>query len=189
VEIILSFLDGGKVSLREKNSIIIIMKKERLLSQNVSKTIVIYKFVSGIIELVLGLGAIIFGKKIVVFYNQFKVRELLEEPHDLLVTTITKITPFLFQHRVYIISLLLILGTVKIVGAIGLMYEKEWGLDLLIGLFIILLPFEIYGLLTGFSVANLLYFLINLLITLYLIEFKPHRYFLRLKKYFIKQNK
>lgn len=165
------------------------MKKEELLSRNVSKTIVIYKFVSGIIELALGMGAILFGKKIIVFYNHYKVKELLEEPHDLLVTTIAKITPFLFQHRVYIISLLLIIGTVKIIGAVGLMYEKEWGLDLLIGLFVILLPFDIYGLLTGFSVAKFLYLLINLLIALYLIEFKPHKYFLKMKKYFVKRNK
>lgn len=147
----------------------------------ISRYIIIYKFILGILELILGLGIIFFGKQIVIVYESFKAKEFLEDPHDLLVNIVEKVTPFLFKHQGYIVLILLLLGVVKVIGSIGLMYRKYWGLDLLIVLTISLLPFQLYNLSISFSWGKLAYFMINILIALYLVKFQPKKYFSNLK--------
>ncbi len=152
--------------------------EERLEEEfHVSKYIIIYKFIAGLIELILGLGIIFGGKQIFNIYQNFKQGELLENPHDLLIFVLEKIIPYVFEHQVYIILLLLALGLVKILGAIGLVYKKHWGLDLLVGLTLILLPIDGFSLLTHPSWAKLIYLSINICISLFLVNFNPKDYF------------
>lgn len=94
----------------------IVLKKSE--SAQISKGIVFYKLITGIIELGLGLSIIFFGNNVAKIYSHYKVRELLEDPHDLLVKTVSVIIPFVIQHRTYIVTLLLLIGIVKIIGAI-----------------------------------------------------------------------
>ncbi len=157
------------------------MKKST--ASRVSKTIIFYKLITGIIEFILGLGILFFGRNIAKMYTHYKVRELLEDPHDLLITTIEKIIPILIHYRTYFMIFLIVFGTVKIIGAIGLLYNKEWGLDLLILFFFLMLPFDIYTLFSHPTFLKTLYFLINALIALYLVEFRPHTYFWKYIKY------
>lgn len=151
------------------------MKKSA--ASNISKTVVYYKLVTGVIELILGLGILFFGKNIYRIYSAYKLKELLEDPHDLLINLVGKITPTLIHYRTYLMIFLIVFGLVKIIGAIGLLYDKEWGLDLLILFFFLMLPFDIYTLLSHVTFLKTLYFLINTLIALYLVEFRPHTYF------------
>ncbi|MBI3366145.1 DUF2127 domain-containing protein [Candidatus Roizmanbacteria bacterium] len=124
------------------------------------------------------------------FYNQYRFKELLEDPHDLLINITDKIVaPLILHHRIYLMIFLIVLGLTKIIAAIGLLYEKKWALDLVIGLFIILLPFDIFTLFSHITFLKLLYFLINLLIVFYLMEFKPQKHLQRLKKYVTKIKK
>lgn len=153
---------------------------------HVSKYIIFYKFFLGVIELTLGLSIIFFGKKALVFYNAFKTQELLEDPHDLLVNVSEKVIPYLLQHRGYVVAFLIVLGLIKISGAIGLIYKKTWGLDLLLGLTIILLPFQFYSLVTKPSLLNLFYFLFGIFIALWLVNFRPRQYAQRFAKRFKK---
>lgn len=150
----------------------------------ISKAVIFYKLVLGLIELSLGVGTLLFGHTIFRIYTHFRAQELLEDPHDTLIFVIEALSPTLVRHRTYIVFFLLILGTTKIVGSIGLLYKKEWGLDLIIGLFVFLFPFDLYSLATQPNLSKLIYFLINILITLYLMQFKPHLYMKRLHKYF-----
>ncbi len=161
------------------------MKRETKEELHVSKYIIIYKFILGIIELILGTGIIIFGKPILSIYRKYSVRELLEDPHDLLASILEKIIPYLTAHLGYLVVILLVLGVVKIVAAIGLFYKKHWGLDLLIILTMILLPFELYNLFLRPSPIKIVYFIVNILIALYLVNFKPQQYFSNLRKRFI----
>lgn len=148
---------------------------------HISKYIIVYKFVLGLIELILGTGIIIFGKPILTIYRKYSVRELLEDPHDLLANILEKIIPYLTAHLGYLVVILLVLGVVKIIAAIGLFYKKHWGLDILILLTVILLPFELYNLFLRPSPIKIVYFVINIFIALYLVNFKPHQYFSGLK--------
>ncbi len=157
------------------------MNKSLETELHISRYIIIYKLVLGLLETLLGLGIIIFGRQIVNIYQNFKSQELLEDPHDLLVSLLQKVLPYFVQHRGYVVFILLLLGIVKIVGSVGLMYRKHWGLDLLIILTILLLPFQLYSLFFSFSVSKLIYFTINLLIALYLVEFQPKNYFDQLR--------
>lgn len=157
---------------------------------HISKTVIIYKFVTGVIELILGLGILFFGRNIARIYVQYEIREFLEDPHDILIAVTDKVVaPLVIHHRVYLMFFLIVLGITKIIAAIGLLYKKEWGLDLLIGLFIILLPFDIFTLFSHPTFLKAIYFLLNVFIALYLIEFKPHTYFLRYIKFFKKRKR
>lgn len=149
---------------------------------HVSQLIIIYKFVLGIFEVLLGLGVFFGGKQILDIYENFKSNEFLEDPHDLLLVISEKIIPVILKHQTYIILILLALGLVKIIGSVGLWKRKHWGLDLLVGLTIILLPFDLIVLFPHPSLLKFFYFFINVLIALYLVEFKPKDYFTKFKK-------
>ncbi len=152
----------------------------------ISKAIVVYKLILGVIELFLGVG-ILFSAKILEIYRQYRVRELLENSNDVVVKTIDRLTPFVLQHHLYLTVFLIVLGISKIIGAIGLLNDKEWGLDLLIIIFFIFVPFDLFNLITHPTLLKFIYLLINLFIAFYLIEFQPHKYFRKLQKYFTKE--
>lgn len=156
-------------------------KKNIEQEYHVSQVIIVYKFVLGFFELILGLGILFGGKQILDLYENFKSQEILEDPRDLFITVIEKLLPIILHHQTFIILALIALGVVKMIGSIGLWYRKHWGLDLLVGLTIILLPFELYQLFPKPSLLKLSYFLINILIALYLVEFKPKDYFAKFK--------
>lgn len=147
----------------------------------VSIYVIAYKFLLGVLELILGFGIIIFGNQILKLYFNFREQELINDPDDLIVHLVEKVIPYFLAYRSYIILILIVLGLVKVVGAVGLYYKKYWGLDLLIGLTFLLLPFDLATLLEHSSWTKVFYFLINLLIALYLVQFQPTTYFKNLK--------
>lgn len=148
----------------------------------ISRLIILYKIISGFLEIMLGSALLIFGRELYRFYLNFQLEELFEDPHGLLASFLQKAIPYIFEHQGNIVLILFLLGTVKVAGAVGLLYHKHWGLDLLVGLTIILLPFEGANLLTHPSLTQFAYFSINLLIAFYLVNFKPKQYFHQLKR-------
>ncbi len=151
----------------------------------ISNTIVVYKFVLGIGETLLGLSILFYGRAIVRIYEHYQVKELLEDPHDRLIAFTKTLLPFLLSNQTYFIIFLFLLGLSKIIGSIALWRGHDWGLDLIVGLFVILVPFNIVELVNHPTPVKLVYFLIDLLITFYLVEFKPHKYLKRLYRKFI----
>ena len=148
----------------------------------VAKYIIVYKFLLGLLETLLGFGMIIFGKGIYELYANFRNSELLEDPHDFLATIIEKIVPYILIHKGWVVLILLLLGITKMIGSAGLWYKKHWGLDILIVVTILLLPFEVYAIITHPSLTKTAYFIINFFIALYLVNFKPKDYFTKLKQ-------
>ncbi len=153
------------------------MKKQA--TPHVSRIVIFYKLALGLLELAFGLGIIIFGGKISKIYNAYKVRELLEDPHDLFIIIVQKFIPVFTHYHTYFMITLLGFGALKVVAGIAMLYEKEWGVDLLILFFFLMLPFDIYTLFSQITFLNTAYFLVNVLITLYLVQFKPHTYLLK----------
>lgn len=143
--------------------------------------IIVFKYVSGLIEIILGLGIVFLGDEMISLYEMMKVKELLEDPHDLVIRMIEAVLPYFLKHREYVVIFLLVLGTTKIIGAIGLTYRKEWGRDMLIVLGIILLPFELVEFFRHPTVLRATYALVNLVIVLYLMNFHPRDYAVGLK--------
>ncbi|SRR6266404_1458099 len=129
---------------------------------HVSRYIIIYKFVLGLLEFLLG-ASIIFGR--------FESNELLED-----------FVPYLFKHRQYIIITLVILGLAKMIAAIGLAYKKMWALDLLLGVTILILPFQLIAFMKSHSVFDFIYFAIGVFIVFWLVNFKPKQYLKKIKK-------
>lgn len=148
----------------------------------VSNLIIIYELILGVVEITTASALIIFGKRLLETYENLKDAELLENPNDLIVKVTEGIIPNLFQHHIYIALLLLAFGGVKIASGIGLIYKKIWAEHLLIGLLLLLIPIDLASMLFHFSIEKLLYILINTLIVLYLIEFKPIEYYNRVRR-------
>lgn len=147
-----------------------------------SHYIIIYKFTWGVIELLLGLGILFFGRSALFVYTRFASRELLEDPHDLLISFTRSLAPYVLYHRVYLIAYLTLFGLIKIIGAVGLVYDQMWGVDLLLVLTILLLPFQLYNLIFHHSLPDLIYVIIGLLIAMYLVNFHPRYYVSQLKR-------
>ena len=143
---------------------------------HVSWYIVAYKFLFGLTELLLGAGITIFGSAAVSWYRVISVQELSEDPHDVLIRLTESVIPHVFAPHTFISVYLILLGTAKIAGAIGLVYKQYWGIDLLVGLTFVMLPFQLVQLIMHPSVADLLYIVTGLLIALYLINFHPREW-------------
>lgn len=149
---------------------------------HVSWFIIVYKFIFGLIETLSGFGLAFFGKQILKLYTVDVSKELFEDPHDLIATVSEKFVPNLFTHNNFIVIYLIILGLAKVAGAVGLIYKQNWGVDLLVSLTVVMLPFQIVNLLLHPSLFDSIYILIGILIALYLIEFKPRAWISRVLK-------
>lgn len=145
-------------------------RKEAL---HASRLIIIYKFALGLIELTSGLGIALFGKQLLAQYFLQLSLELSEDPHDVLAHLSLAVIPNLFTHNTIIVITLIVLGIAKIVGAIGLVYHKNWGVDLLVGLTVIMFPFQLINIIRHPTFFDFLYLLIGIVIALYLIQFQP----------------
>jgi len=149
------------------------------IKKHVFPAVIYYKFITGVIEFIFGISFLFFGKALSRFYVNYRLKELVDDPHDILVAIIQKIIPVLIHYHTYLMITFIVFGLIKTIGAIALFYDKDWGLDLLIIFFFIMLPFDIYTLLSHPTFLKSLYFLVNALITLYLVEFKPHKHLLK----------
>lgn len=147
---------------------------------HVSRYIILYKFLLGFAESASGIGLWLFGSKIYQIYHVSIIRELSEDPNDILAHFSQKIVPNLLTHNAFIIIYLVILGSAKIVGAVGLVYRQNWGVDLLVVLTILMAPFQIVNMIIHPNIFDFLYFTVGILIALYLIEFKPKAWISRI---------
>lgn len=140
---------------------------------HVSWFIISYKFLFGLAELLLGLGIVFFGRNAFLLYRNYASQELFEDPHDILARFTENFIPYILAHHTYIVIYLIILGSAKIAGSIGLIYKKNWGVDLLVALTLIMLPFQTINLILHPSLQDFVYIFVGLLISLYLVNFKP----------------
>jgi uncharacterized membrane protein (DUF2068 family) len=158
------------------------MQREKNRRFPISFYVIVYKFTLGVGELLLGIGILLFGDVILQLFQNFKHQELFEDPHDIFVRLSEYFVPYFLEYKGWIIVILIVLGLIKIFGAIGLWYHKHWGLDLLVGLTFLVLPFELIGVLHHPSLPKLIFVVINFLIALYLVQFQPQAYFNDFKK-------
>lgn len=147
---------------------------------HVSWYIIAYKPVFGLIEFLFGAGIMVFGVKALAWYRIYASQELSEDPHDLMVRLTEGIVPNVLGHHQFLALYLVILGAAKIAGAIGLMYKQHWGVDLLVGLTILMFPFQFIQLARHPSFPDFLYIFIGLFIALYLVNFRPHEWAARM---------
>jgi uncharacterized membrane protein len=150
--------------------------------------IIAYKFLFGLAEFILGLSIALFGKAALRWYRLVAARELIEDPHDLLVRLTSSVIPNALTHRTFLVTYLLVLGAAKIAGAIGLLYKKNWGVDLLVALTFIMFPFQFVQLIQHPTMVDFLYIMIGLFIALYLVNFRPHEWVGRVAKRRFKSN-
>lgn len=149
---------------------------------HVSWYIIAYKLFFGLLEFILGLAITFFGRSALIWYRAYAARELFEDPHDLLVHLTKSIVPNVLAHHTFLALYLILLGGAKIAGAIGLMYKQHWGVDLLVGFTLIMLPFQLVRLAIHPSLPDFLYIGIGLFIAMYLVNFRPHEWAISVAK-------
>ena len=136
--------------------------------------IIAYKMGFGLLESGTGLALVLFSKQAAIWYRTVVMSELSEDPHDLLARYSRQIIPGLLTHHTYLVLYLMLLGCAKIAGATGLVFGRNWGVDLLVGLTISLFPFQLIDLLMHPSFVNFLYITTGILIAMYLVQWRPH---------------
>ena len=149
---------------------------------HVSWYIIVYKLLFGVSEMGLGVGITFFGAGMLKIYRLYTLRELSEDPHDLVARLTESIIPNVFAHHTFLAIYLLVLGGAKIAGAIGLLYHKHWGVDVLVALTIILFPFQFIRLLLHPSIPDFIYLAVGVFVGLYLINFRPRQWATRVAK-------
>ncbi len=147
---------------------------------HVSVYIIAYKFFLGLIEFAAGVAVAFYGASLYQLYQASVIKELSEDPHDVLARLSEIIVPNVLTHHGYVVISLIVLGVAKIAGAAGLIYKQNWGVDLLVSLTAIMAPFQIVSLILHPHIFDMIYFVAGLLIALYLIEFKPKAWISRL---------
>ncbi len=140
---------------------------------HVSWVIIAYKFLLGLVEFISGAGLVLWGRDAFRWYQAFMLRELTEDPHDVLARLTLRIVPDLLAQHTTLAIYLIVLGAAKLAGAVGLVYQKNWGVDLLVSLTVLMFPFQVVSLILHPSIPDLVYLVAGLLIALYLINFKP----------------
>lgn len=140
---------------------------------HVSWYIILYKLSFGLVEFLSGMVFVLFSNRLLQIYTTQVAQELSEDPHDLLVNLSERVVPNLLTHHGYIVLYLILLGSAKIAGAIGLIYKMNWGVDLLVVLTTLMFPFQLVNLIIHPSLADFFYITIGIFIALYLIEFRP----------------
>ena len=150
-----------------------VQDRPTLVRTRLAGLIIVYKLVLGLIELAGGLVIAFFSSQIEARAMFMLYHELSEDPHDVLANLIVRVIPNLFTHHTIFTVSLILLGLTKIAGAVGLLYKKNWGVDLLVGLTAVMAPFQLVSILTHPAVFDVLYLLVGVLIALYLIRFRP----------------
>lgn len=134
-------------------------------ARNIRLGIVGFKLLSGAAELVGGLSLLILPPSLLkIIFSLASAEELREDPNDPFVLFIQHRLPQLLGTKHLIALGLILLGVVKIVGAIGLLLKKPWGHKLLVILLIALLPFDAYHLVHKMSALSLGLFVANALV-------------------------
>jgi uncharacterized membrane protein len=127
--------------------------------------IVSFKLLSGAAELVGGLSLLLLPASLLkIIFSLASAEELREDPTDPFVLFIQHRLPQLLGTKHLIALGLILLGAVKIVGAVGLLRRKPWGHKLLVILLAALLPFDAFHLANKMSVLSLGLFVANALI-------------------------
>lgn len=149
-----------------------------------SKFVIIYELISGTFEFLFGAGVLLFGKQIIGFYMNLKAKEILEDPDDLLIRFTQVLIPTIYDYKTYIALFFVVLGIVKLTSGIGLIYKKVWANHLLVGLLTILIPFDFIGVIANFSYIKLINLILDALLILFLVRFRPIDYYRKLRKIF-----
>jgi uncharacterized membrane protein len=134
--------------------------------------VIVYKLLLGIGESSAGIAIVLFGHEIYRSFQMSILKELSEDPHDLLARLSETILPDVLTHSTFVIGYLVVFGLAKILGAIGVIYKQNWGVDVLVGLTILLAPFQVIPLFLHPSLFHLIFLATGLLIALYLVEFR-----------------
>jgi uncharacterized membrane protein (DUF2068 family) len=149
------------------------MEEEKIVRPPSYVVLIFYKFAAGALEVLTATLFLLFGRQFSNFYQNFELAHVDQEP-SLYVRTVEHAVPFLLDHKMYIIVFLLTFGLGKIIGSIGLWYEKMWAIHMMIVLSMLLIPFELVDFISHPSGFKLFYILMNIIIVVYLLRFNPH---------------
>jgi uncharacterized membrane protein (DUF2068 family) len=124
-------------------------------AKEISKLVTGYKLALGIGEIVLGFGITIFGNKALSIYQSLKSYGLMEGSFNFLIRIADDAIPFIFQHKLAIVVVLLFIGFIESVSSTAILLNKNWGVHLLLALMLLLLPFDLFGMFRNFFTGHI----------------------------------
>lgn len=124
------------------------MKQEQLIEEKNIRSIfrisVLLKAANALLEIVGG-TLLLFTGSIATFIMYLSQKELIEDPGDLIATTIQNYLPYLAQHpQSFAAFYLLSHGVIKIFLAVGLLRNKLWAYPSAIIFFILFIIYQVY---------------------------------------------
>lgn len=104
-----------------------------------------FKLLSGSAEIGAGILLLILGPSALEHLLRLASREeLREDPADRLLALLQNRLPELWAHKHYFVAGLLVLGAIKIIGAVGLILRKPWGYYILVIVMLVLIPADLH---------------------------------------------
>lgn len=135
---------------------------------------IVFKFVTGAAELIAGVAFLALPRSWLRWMIFASTRgELRADPNDAIANFLRVHGPvFVADYNRSVSIVLIALGTVKLVGAVGLIKRRPWGFYLAAGLLVALLPLDFYRAIADSSAWTILLLIANGLVLAILIRFR-----------------
>jgi uncharacterized membrane protein len=135
--------------------------------------IVVFKLVTGGAELVVG-SALLFlsGSGLRTIIDRLTAAERLQDPGDPVVSFVYDHLHSLLSDKATVGAALLVLGLVKVIGAIGLLRHKPWAYYLLLAMVVLLVPVDTVHLIGHFSLGAAFLAVANVVVLGLLIRYR-----------------
>ncbi len=135
--------------------------------------VVVVKSAMGAAELSLGVVLLTMSADAIrALVDRLSREERVEDPNDPLVLFVQHRLPLLASNKTVLALTLLLLGSAKVVGAIGLLRRRPWGYWVLVVLLCALLPFDVYRVATRPSLLQGVLLMLNLAVLLILLRYR-----------------
>ncbi|HET7483475.1 MAG TPA: DUF2127 domain-containing protein [Actinomycetota bacterium] len=133
-----------------------------------------FKLITGAVEFLAGLAVLVLPTSWLDQLIFASTRgELRADPNDLVANFLRSHGPaFLANHDQPLSFVLIALGAVKLVGAVGLIKRRPWGFWLAIGLLVALLPLDFYRALADASLWTVLLLVANVVVLTILVRYR-----------------
>ena len=121
------------------------------------------KLATGTAELAVGVALLVFpAERMQHAFDVLTAHEAVEDPIDVALLFMQHRLPSLLTDKTWIAAALLALGSAKLIGAIGLLMRRAWGVYLLECLLILVLPEDIAHLVAHPTLFGGLFLAVNL---------------------------
>ncbi|MEI6510561.1 MAG: DUF2127 domain-containing protein [Candidatus Uhrbacteria bacterium] len=133
----------------------------------------IYEISTGLVEVVLGVALLMLSASgLEHIADRLMAEELGEDSRDMIIRFVQDHLPSMLHGKGVFTAILIAFGSVKVAGGIGFLRGKSWGYYLLLGLLVVLLPPNVYRLVTHPGIGFVSLLIIHLAVLQFLVHYR-----------------